>query len=74
MLFRSLGRLIEYIPPSVTLGFTGGIEEIDGYEGASRESSSSAPSFTRRATSETGCVMVESSPDMPEISVEVEKF
>ena len=56
------------------MGFTGGIEEIDGYEGASRESSSSAPSFTRRATSETGCVMVESSPDIPEISVEVEKF
>lgn len=56
------------------MGFTGGIEEIDGYEGASRDYPSPAPSFTRRATSETGCVMVESSPDMPEISVEVEKF
>ncbi len=56
------------------MGFSGDVEEIDGYEGASRESPSSAPSFTRRATSETGCVMVESSPDMPEISVEVEKF
>ncbi|WP_408761735.1 DUF927 domain-containing protein [Aeromonas caviae] len=33
------------------MGFTGGIEEIDGYEGASRESPSSAPGFTR---SETG--------------------
>ncbi|MFQ2653031.1 DUF927 domain-containing protein [Aeromonas caviae] len=56
------------------MGFTGGIEEIEGYEGASRESPSSAPSFTRRATSETGCVMVESSPDMSEIPVDVEKF
>ncbi len=33
-----------------------------------------APSFTRSATSETGSVMVESSPDMSEISMEVEKF
>ncbi|WP_270656348.1 DUF927 domain-containing protein [Aeromonas sp. Y293-4] len=56
------------------MGFTGGIEEIDGYEGASRESPSSAPSFTRRATSETGGVMVESSPDMSEIPADVEKF
>ncbi|WP_429044247.1 DUF927 domain-containing protein [Aeromonas veronii] len=53
------------------MGFTGGIEEIDGYEGASRESPSSAPGFTR---SETGSVMVESSPDMSEISMEVETF
>lgn len=42
--------------------------------GSSTAPGSPAPSFTRRATSETGCVMVESSPDMPEISVEVEKF
>ncbi len=56
------------------MGFTGGIEEIDGYEGASRDYLSSASSFTRSATSETGGVMVESSPDMSEISVEVEKF
>ncbi|MGY3979254.1 DUF927 domain-containing protein [Aeromonas mytilicola] len=33
-----------------------------------------APSFTRSATSETGCVMVESSPDMSEIPVDVENF
>lgn len=56
------------------MGFTGCIEEIEGYEGASRESPSSAPSFTRCTTSETGCVMVESSPDMSEIPVDVEKF
>ncbi|MDM5135021.1 DUF927 domain-containing protein [Aeromonas salmonicida] len=36
------------------MGFTGGIEEIDGYEGASRNYPSSASSFTRSATSETG--------------------
>ncbi|MFM4709261.1 DUF927 domain-containing protein [Aeromonas caviae] len=53
------------------MGFTGGIEEIDGYEGASRDYPSSVPGFTR---SETGSVMAESSPDMSEISVEVEKF
>lgn len=53
------------------MGFSGGIEEIDGYEGASREYPSSASSFTR---SVTDSVMVESSPDMSEISVEVEHF
>ncbi|MCR6741101.1 DUF927 domain-containing protein [Aeromonas dhakensis] len=42
--------------------------------GSSTVLGSPAPSFTRSATSETGCVMVESSPDMSEISVEVEKF
>ncbi|WP_161772485.1 DUF927 domain-containing protein [Aeromonas hydrophila] len=46
------------------MGFSGDIEEIDGYEGASRDYPSPAPSFTRSATSETGGVMVESSPDM----------
>ncbi|WP_166541452.1 DUF927 domain-containing protein [Aeromonas salmonicida] len=46
------------------MGFSGDIEEIDGYEGASRYYPSPAPSFTRSATSETGGVMVESSPDM----------
>lgn len=48
----------------------GGVCETE----SSAASEPPAPSFTRRATSETGCVMVESSPDMPGISVEVEKF
>ena len=48
----------------------GGVCETE----SSAASEPPAPSFTRRATSETGCVMVESSPDMPEISVEVERF
>ncbi|WP_447828649.1 hypothetical protein [Aeromonas hydrophila] len=48
----------------------GGVCETE----ASAASEPPAPSFTRRATSETGCVMVESSPDMSEIPVDVEKF
>lgn len=48
----------------------GGVCEME----ASAASEPPAPSFTRSATSETGSVMVESSPDMSEISVEVEKF
>ncbi|AUZ73876.1 hypothetical protein C3405_14130 [Aeromonas hydrophila] len=48
----------------------GGVCETE----SSAASEPPAPSFTRSATSETGCVMVKSSPDMSEISVEVEKF
>ncbi|MFQ2115563.1 DUF927 domain-containing protein [Aeromonas hydrophila] len=48
----------------------GGVCETE----SSAASEPPAPSFTRRATSETGCVMVESSPDMSEIPVDVEKF
>lgn len=48
----------------------GGVCETE----SSAASEPPAPSFTRSATSETGSVMVESSPDMSEISMEVEKF
>ncbi|MGU5695973.1 DUF927 domain-containing protein [Aeromonas allosaccharophila] len=48
----------------------GGVCETE----SSAASEPPAPSFTRSATNETGCVMVKSSPDMSGISVEVEKF
>jgi hypothetical protein len=48
----------------------GGVCEME----ASAASEPPAPSFTRSATSETGSVMVESSLDMSEISMEVETF